>query len=283
MSALQAKSWQHDELARDLAASLSSEGRMVWTDIQLGPQGSPRPDVFRIDKSFAHPMAMAYECKISRSDFLADVTVGKWRSYLAYAYAVVFAVPDGLVSKSEVPDMCGLIVRKESAWRLAKRPTVNPHPIAEQALLKLLIDGVDREGPGVRRRRHRDATEGEAFAKKFGYEAARYVADATQIHRRLEHVEQQAQIIIDRANQEAARVRTQREQQAPKLWSELLAALSLPAAADQYAVRSAISALAVSNSGGIYKRELATLVASLESVAARSKFVMLEADKVTTE
>lgn len=119
VSALQAKSWQHDELARDLAASLSCEGRMVWTDIQLGPQGSPRPDVFRIDKSFAHPMAMAYECKISRSDFLADVTVGKWRSYLAYAYAVVFAVPDGLVSKSEVPDMCGLIVRKESAWRMA--------------------------------------------------------------------------------------------------------------------------------------------------------------------
>ena len=174
--------WQHNALASDLARHLSSEGRMVWLDMQLGPQGSPRPDVYRIDKSFVRPCPTAYECKISRSDFLSDVTTGKWRSYLNYAYSVIFAVPEGLVKPSELPDMCGLIVRKDSGWRIAKRATVNPHPIAEHALLKLLIDGVEREGPGRRRQLYVEQYAGDRFAKKFGYEAARFVADAASIH-----------------------------------------------------------------------------------------------------
>lgn len=44
----------HDELAADLAAKLRTDRRMVWTDIQLGPSGSPRPDVYAIFKSFSH-------------------------------------------------------------------------------------------------------------------------------------------------------------------------------------------------------------------------------------
>ena len=248
------KTWAHDELAGDLARHLSNEGRMVWTDMQLGPQGSPRPDVYRIDKSFVKPCPMAYECKISRSDFLADVTVGKWRSYLSYAYAVVFAVPDGLVKSSEVPDMCGLIVRKENAWRLAKRPTMNPHPIAEHALLKLLIDGVAREGPIQRKKTWNDF--GSAFSKKFGSEAARYVCDAATIHARLEQADLQANAIREKARKDAEAIRARQESQGPKFWQQLVNILGLSIDANEYNVRDAISELQRRTEGGAYKAEL---------------------------
>src|SRR6266571_2431143 len=98
------KQWTHDELAADLAGHLKTPERMCWTDMQLGPAGSPRPDVYCIDKSFVSPFPTAYECKVSVPDFRSDVTSGKWSSYLKFAYRVFFAVPAGLVSKADVPD-----------------------------------------------------------------------------------------------------------------------------------------------------------------------------------
>lgn len=44
----------HDELAQSLAAHLRGDARMIWCDLQLGPSGSPRPDVYTIDK-FVRP------------------------------------------------------------------------------------------------------------------------------------------------------------------------------------------------------------------------------------
>ena len=71
--------------------------------------------MYALHKSFVRPCPTAYECKISREDFRADVTTGKWLSYLEYAHAVIFAAPAGLLSKTEVPEFCGLIVRHEAA------------------------------------------------------------------------------------------------------------------------------------------------------------------------
>ena len=76
---------KHDELADDLAAHLRADRRMVWTNIQLGPSGSPRPDVYAFFKSYVDPRPMAYECKVSLSDFRADVTAGKWQSYRKFS------------------------------------------------------------------------------------------------------------------------------------------------------------------------------------------------------
>ena len=139
-----AKQLTHDELAFDLAGYLAGPSMMVWTDMQLGPSGSPRPDVYTIRKSYSKPMPMAFECKVSRSDLRSDTTSGKWQSYLKFAAAVVFAAPDGLCTVADIPDGCGLIVRKAAAWRYVRRPTLQNVVPPFDACMKLLIDGVHR-------------------------------------------------------------------------------------------------------------------------------------------
>lgn len=139
--------WGHDQLARDLAAHLrSSSAAMAWEDMQLGPSGSCRPDVYAIPKSYSKFRPMAYECKISVADFRSDITSGKWQKYLEFASGVVFAVPVGLITRDDVPTGCGLIVRHENVWRLARGPTLSPlGNLPREAWLKMLIDGVERQ------------------------------------------------------------------------------------------------------------------------------------------
>lgn len=139
----------HDQLAEDLAAHLAgySTPMVVWTDMQLGPQGSSRPDVYTIEKTYTALRARVFEVKVSRSDFLSDVTSGKYLRYQAYAGSVTFATPAGLVSKAEVPKGCGLITRSsEGVWRYQKKPTLQRTPdLPRDAWLKLVIDGCARE------------------------------------------------------------------------------------------------------------------------------------------
>ena len=165
--------WEHDALMHDLAGSMLAPDRMVWRDLQLGPHGSPRPDVLTIMKSFANPQITAYECKISVADFRSDATSGKWQKYLQYAGAVIFAAPAGLISKDDVPAHCGLIQRHETSWRLAKKPVRNPVELPQEAALKLLIDGVSREGAV---HKFRQWTHDDGFSKRYGQEAARWSA-----------------------------------------------------------------------------------------------------------
>jgi len=139
--------WKHDDLAADLAAHLRGYARpaMIWTDMQLGPMGSARPDVYSIEPTYSRFVAMAYEVKISRADFLSDVTSGKALRYLEFAGSLVYATPKGMVRKDEIPDGCGLIERSDTGWRYAKKPKVNPvQNLPRDAWMKLLIDGVHR-------------------------------------------------------------------------------------------------------------------------------------------
>ncbi len=117
------KAWGHDELAHDLAMHLRAGGkRLVWCNMQLGEHGSPRPDVFSlIPFRWAHPEITAFEIKVSKSDLRADLTAGKWQGYLPSAECVVFAVPHGLATKADIPPTCGLMVRSERGWRMARK------------------------------------------------------------------------------------------------------------------------------------------------------------------
>lgn len=237
---LMSQQWDHDELANDLAKHLRSENRMVWVDMQLGPQGSPRPDVYALFRSYTQPNPIAYEVKISVSDFRADVTTAKWSRYLNYAYAVVFAVPAGLIGKADVPDSCGLIVRNDSGWRMAKKPTLQPRNIDQQALLKLVIDGVSREGP---RNRAIIRNPYDSIAKKVGSEAARYIQDATSTMERIKQAEDAAQRIISSAKNEAERIRKHRDSETPARWAELLTVLELGESSSNWEVIQAIQKL----------------------------------------
>lgn len=258
---------RHDELARDLAGHLRADRRMVWCDVQLGPAGSPRPDVYAIFKSYANPKPMAYECKVSVSDFRSDVTAGKWMTYLSYACGVIFAVEAGLgIGRDHVPAHCGLIVRGETGWRAVKKPTLSPVTIPQDALLKLLIDGVEREGP-----RHRAASwDGatKAVRKAVGEDAARYVGDIDRARRDLEYTRSQGERIVEAAHQEAARIRE--EAAATNVArAELVAFLGLPAHAGKWEIERAIDRLRAESKEHPAQSQLVRLTAVLQNAIGR--------------
>ena len=159
---------RHDELMVRLADYLGSmTDRMLWTDMQLGPSGSPRPDVYTIRKSYTQPKPMAYEVKVSVSDFRSDITKGKWQSYLEFAGAVIFVVPKGLITKADVPNGCGLMTYNEEAdsFTNLKKATLHPVTLPQRVMLKLLIDGQNRVHE-VNRRRLLDEYQIEARVRK---------------------------------------------------------------------------------------------------------------------
>lgn len=196
--------WTHNSLAHDLAEHLQNPARMVWEDMQLGPSGSPRPDVYTMEKSYTQPKPRAYEVKISVSDFRSDITAGKWQSYLQFASSVTFCVPQGLITKNDIPNGCGLMVRGEGGWKTLKAPTIQRVTLPEKALLKLLIDGINQ-----RNRDHRAAAfNAYAQAQKLRKELGDEVADVIQ-DRIL--AKAQAERIVDRAKEEAASIRKRAE------------------------------------------------------------------------
>ncbi|KAA0571112.1 MmcB family DNA repair protein [Azospirillum sp. Sh1] len=137
--------WAHDDLADDLACHIGRSNRLTFTDMQLGPSGSPRPDVYSLPTTYSRFCPIAYECKVSVSDFRADVTAGKWQTYLPFASAVVFATPAGLISAKELPPGCGLMARGPNGWRMVKSPTLRPVENLPLAVWqKLLFDGIER-------------------------------------------------------------------------------------------------------------------------------------------
>ncbi|MDR1076083.1 MAG: hypothetical protein LBL59_07285 [Xanthomonadaceae bacterium] len=184
----------HDQLAADLAAYLAgySTPMAIWTDMQLGPSGSARPDVYTIEKTYTALRARAFEVKISRSDFLSDVTKGKYLRYLQYAGSVTFATPAGLISKEEVPKGCGLITRSpKGVWRFQKKPTMNATPpLPQDAWLKLVIDGCARERESARAtncgpRAYMEWQAQDRMRKKAGRELAMALANRDKAMRAL--------------------------------------------------------------------------------------------------
>ncbi|RRF76873.1 DNA repair protein MmcB-related protein [Klebsiella pneumoniae] len=155
----------HNELAHDLAEHLRrNTARICWEDMQLGPSGTCRPDVYAMAHSYSKFCPIVYEVKVSMSDFRADVTAGKYTKYFKYAGGVVFAVPEGLLKKSDIPDGCGLMVRKESGWHTLKGPTMRQiDNLPRDARIKLLMDGMTRE---VERTQIKSRSYGSRFVER---------------------------------------------------------------------------------------------------------------------
>ncbi|WP_186108740.1 hypothetical protein [Burkholderia gladioli] len=218
--------WTHNALAEDLAAHLrGASDRLVWTDMQLGPAGSPRPDVYSVPCSFARFQPVAYECKISVADFRRDVTAGKWTSYLRFAAGVIFAAPAGLLKKDDIPAGCGLIVRGPDGWRTLKGPTLkNMENLPRDAWVKLTIDGLPREIERAKRE-GRAAIVSEwklthLLRAKLGDLVAEAVRDRLSAEHRLhdatealktaaKEAEDERQLILSRSRERAQRDATQ--------------------------------------------------------------------------
>lgn len=232
----------HDALASDLANSLRTESVMTWCDVQLGPAGSPRPDVYTIKKSYMSPCPTAYECKVSQSDFRSDVTSGKWQSYLKYAGAVYFACEEGLIKPKNVPEHCGLKVRYPSGvWRAVKRAVLNPVTIPKETWLKLLIDGVEREGPRYRYRAYDGYKQAEAARKKFGELVGKTIKDRESMEHEICSAKYQAERILQDAQSRAESIR--KEAAMAPLRAELCEALGLPENTDRWHIQHRVKKL----------------------------------------
>lgn len=83
-----------------------------------GVDGMQRMDAWALKKSWAHPLAIAYEIKVSRQDFLSD---NKWRGYLPFCNEFLFVAPPGVIETGEVADEAGLLVCSANATRLYRK------------------------------------------------------------------------------------------------------------------------------------------------------------------
>lgn len=116
----------HSALTESLAATLrvAKERYIVWTEFTLpvvsGTNEAGRADVFAFCPWWSRHDRSIYEIKVQRTDYLTDVSKGKYRKYLPFCNRLYFAVPKGLVRKTEVPDTAGLIVHGENGWRVVK-------------------------------------------------------------------------------------------------------------------------------------------------------------------
>lgn len=246
------RTWTNDALMSDLAAYLRGPDRMVWEDMQLGPSGSPRPDVFTLQKSYSRPNPAAFEIKVSRSDLRSDTTSGKWQSYLKYAGSVTFAVPDGLCTVADIAEGCGLIVRKAEVWRYARRPTLQKVTPPFDACMKLLIDGVNRIS-AARQPVPRKAelwANNEAIRKKFGDNVARCARDLTMAEQRLSDTKSLANAEWERMRKEVELERSRliaSAKQELETWAairaEILDWLELGERASSFVVRQRVAAL----------------------------------------
>jgi hypothetical protein len=241
--------WRHDDLQHDLADHLRGAGdRIIWENMQLGPSGSPRPDVFSMPKSYSKFCPLAYEIKISTADFRRDVTSGKWQSYLKFASGVIFAVPAGLVTKEDIPKGCGLIVRHENVWRAAKAPTLHHiESLPHDAWMKLMIDGLHRASYVPEARSLNKYAVEAKIRKQYGDEIAVALSNMNRAVASLQYAEQKAKTTaqeieeIRKAALESARRESLMIDNARR---ELCVALGIPPDADHYTITARCKKLA---------------------------------------
>lgn len=119
--ALVAAQRPHHELGQRLAQHLQAKGLHTWENVEFSNPDSShdrcwgvvRPDVFACMPALkAENAAPAiYEVKVSRADFLGDISrPEKRKAYSQLAEAVYYCCPSGLIDKAEVPDGYGLLV-----------------------------------------------------------------------------------------------------------------------------------------------------------------------------
>ncbi|EGD46273.1 hypothetical protein Cpap_0885 [Ruminiclostridium papyrosolvens DSM 2782] len=168
---------EHD-LQLDLADYLRKCGFMTFTEVAVPGCENGRVDVVAIKPHmYASKDLRAYEVKLTKQSFYADVSKNKWYKYRGVFHRVYFAIPEGLLRKSDIPDEAGLIVRNDNGWHVVKAPKFhNPEELNINSVLALLYHGYE-ENKVMRRLKDRiSAEENLSLSKKahsIGHEIAR--------------------------------------------------------------------------------------------------------------
>lgn len=243
------KKWKHDELASDLAVHLNSgerNSRMVFENVPMGSGGSARPDVWKMEKSFANPAPVAYEIKVSVSDFRSDVTSGKWQKYLQYSGAVVFAVPAGLITKKDIPSTCGLIVRSEKGWRMAKKPVIEKVEIPQDVFIRLLIRAFGMAEEETRTIKIKNHFELEAARAKLGKDFSEFLQRRESAERKIINLEQHYEAKQKRLEEKYSNREQEllnHEHESKLLYRELCSILGIETTKNRWPIKSALQDL----------------------------------------
>lgn len=139
----------HHDLASRLSGWLREQGRVTWENIELlvpraeGGRQAVRPDVFSLattyDEKRINPCI--HEVKVSRADFLADVSKPEKRAgYAQIAEALYYAAPAGVIEAAEVPEGCGLLVEvSEGVFKIEKRPKKRRVELTTHQFMNLIL------------------------------------------------------------------------------------------------------------------------------------------------
>lgn len=241
---------KHDALQEDLACHLrAGTDRMVWTNTQLGPSGSPRPDLFTIAKSFARFRADCYEIKVSVPDLRHDLTSGKWQSYRKFGHSVWFAFPRGMAPLELVPLECGVILRGDAGWRAARKPVAQVlDTLPRDAWLKLLMDlhPIDAHGQVRHPRTANEYTAAEILRKRMGGEIADLYAKATSaeasLRWRVERADADRKAIEESLEQRRKEAQALRVRESERLDASLLELARVFGLSDDQVTPSALAA-----------------------------------------
>lgn len=150
---LNGKTWKHDDLAEDLAIA---KGGIPFLNVCLGSawdnggQKTPRADLVVCRPSYNKFCLSVYEIKVTRSDFLSDIRLGKWRDYLPHCDRFYFAVCKGILDITDIPLEAGLIIRGPKGWHTRKAAPRMDHEIP-LATLKSLIFAKQRRSAREKR------------------------------------------------------------------------------------------------------------------------------------
>lgn len=145
-----------------------------------------RIDGWAMKKSWAHPLVMGYEIKVSRGDFLQDK---KWRAYLPMCNELYFVAPKGIVQVDELAAEVGLIEvvgtsRLLTRKRAAYRDVVIPEDVFRYILMCRARIGEERDenmsAQAARGERWRQWLATKTENRELGYEVQRGIRENVQ-------------------------------------------------------------------------------------------------------
>lgn len=160
--------WQHDKLAEDLALAIQTpflniplgsvwggqfvaaqkrqdavqkakNREEVLESLSMPAAGTQLADVVAVKPSYTRFCLSIYEIKVSRADFQSDVRSEKYKGYLDHSHRLYFATPAGMVTKDEIPEEAGWIVRGTSGWKVMKAAPAREINIPEETMMSLIF------------------------------------------------------------------------------------------------------------------------------------------------
>jgi len=139
----------HHDMASRLSCWLREQGRVTWENIELmvpraeGGRQAARPDIFSLattyDEQRINPCV--HEVKVSRADFLADLSRPEKRAaYAQLAEVVYYAAPAGIIRAAEVPDGFGLLEEVDTGvFKVVKRPKKRRVELTTHQFMNLIL------------------------------------------------------------------------------------------------------------------------------------------------